>query len=172
MKKTRIYRMIAIILYPERKISSAPANFGNRRSWWDTGFDRRLVGSLLMERGIPVRALDHKLDAEGKTNKEHVCSLRVMRVDWQGRTTPGSKAKWKIQNSAAASCRKTFRGRWEMKTTGRSTTIPPIFVGKWTGYILFSLHERPYRHGQLQRRLRGSRNECSPELFAISNLQH
>jgi DNA-binding HxlR family transcriptional regulator len=42
-----------------------------------------------------------------------------------------------------------------MKTTGRSTTIPPIFVGKWTTYILFSLHERPCRHGQLQRRIRG-----------------
>src|SRR5579863_1362275 len=42
-----------------------------------------------------------------------------------------------------------------MKRTGRSTTISPIFVGKWTTYILFSLHERPYRHGQLQRRIRG-----------------
>jgi DNA-binding HxlR family transcriptional regulator len=41
-----------------------------------------------------------------------------------------------------------------MSTTGRSA-VPPIFVGKWTANILFSLHERPYRHGQLRRRLRG-----------------
>jgi DNA-binding HxlR family transcriptional regulator len=41
-----------------------------------------------------------------------------------------------------------------MKTTGRSKAIPPIFVGKWTTHILFSLHERPYRHGQLRRRIR------------------
>jgi DNA-binding HxlR family transcriptional regulator len=41
-----------------------------------------------------------------------------------------------------------------MKTTGRSKAIPPIFVGRWTTHILFSLHERPYRHGQLRRRIR------------------
>ncbi len=42
-----------------------------------------------------------------------------------------------------------------MKTTERSKADPPIFVGKWTVQILFELHERPHRHGQLQRRLRG-----------------
>lgn len=41
-----------------------------------------------------------------------------------------------------------------MKTTKRSKAIPPIFVGKWTPSILFSLDERPHRHGQLRRRLR------------------
>jgi hypothetical protein len=41
-----------------------------------------------------------------------------------------------------------------MKTTGRPEAIPPIFVGKWTTYILFSLGERSYRHGRLRRRLR------------------
>src|SRR5438132_14100947 len=35
----------------------------------------------------------------------------------------------------------------------RSETAPPIFIGKWTPRILFSLEERPYRHGQLRRRL-------------------
>jgi DNA-binding HxlR family transcriptional regulator len=35
----------------------------------------------------------------------------------------------------------------------RSETVPPIFIGKWTPRILFSLKERPYRHGQLRRRL-------------------
>jgi DNA-binding HxlR family transcriptional regulator len=28
-----------------------------------------------------------------------------------------------------------------------------LFIGKWTPKILFSLKERPYRHGQLRRRL-------------------
>ena len=27
----------------------------------------------------------------------------------------------------------------------------PIFIGKWTPKILFSLRERPYRHGELRR---------------------
>jgi DNA-binding HxlR family transcriptional regulator len=35
----------------------------------------------------------------------------------------------------------------------RSETVSPIFIGKWTPSILFSLKERPYRHGQLRRRL-------------------
>jgi DNA-binding HxlR family transcriptional regulator len=35
----------------------------------------------------------------------------------------------------------------------RSEALPPIFIGKWTPKILFSLQERPYRHGQLRRRL-------------------
>jgi DNA-binding HxlR family transcriptional regulator len=42
-----------------------------------------------------------------------------------------------------------------MKTTGRPEAISPIFVGKWSTYILFSLGERSHRHGQLRRRLRG-----------------
>lgn len=28
-----------------------------------------------------------------------------------------------------------------------------LFIGRWTPKILFSLSERPYRHGQLRRRL-------------------
>jgi DNA-binding HxlR family transcriptional regulator len=28
-----------------------------------------------------------------------------------------------------------------------------IFIGRWTPKILFSLRDRPYRHGQLRRRL-------------------
>src|SRR6266851_5198082 len=42
-----------------------------------------------------------------------------------------------------------------MNTTETSKANPPIFIGKWTVNILFSLAEKPYRHGQLQRRLRG-----------------
>ena len=40
-----------------------------------------------------------------------------------------------------------------MKTTKGSKLIPTIFVGKWTVKVLFSLHERPYRPGQLRRRI-------------------
>jgi DNA-binding HxlR family transcriptional regulator len=34
-----------------------------------------------------------------------------------------------------------------------SKIVSPIFIGRWTPKILFSLKERPYRHGQLRRRL-------------------
>lgn len=29
----------------------------------------------------------------------------------------------------------------------------PIFIGRWTPVVLFSLRERPHRHGELRRRL-------------------
>jgi DNA-binding HxlR family transcriptional regulator len=29
--------------------------------------------------------------------------------------------------------------------------VVPIFIGKWTPKVLFSLKEKPYRHGQLRR---------------------
>jgi len=31
----------------------------------------------------------------------------------------------------------------------------PIFIGRWTPKILFSLQEKPYRHGELRRGLQG-----------------
>ena len=40
-----------------------------------------------------------------------------------------------------------------MKTIQRSKAAASIFIGRWTPRILFSLKERPYRHGQLLRRL-------------------
>jgi DNA-binding HxlR family transcriptional regulator len=40
-----------------------------------------------------------------------------------------------------------------MNTTQASRMVSSIFIGKWTPKILFSLGERPYRHGQLRRRL-------------------
>jgi DNA-binding HxlR family transcriptional regulator len=33
------------------------------------------------------------------------------------------------------------------------TTPGPIFIGRWTPNILFSLQERPHRHGELRRHL-------------------
>jgi DNA-binding HxlR family transcriptional regulator len=40
-----------------------------------------------------------------------------------------------------------------MKTIQRSKSVSLIFIGRWTPKILFSLNERPYRHGQLRRQL-------------------
>ena len=40
-----------------------------------------------------------------------------------------------------------------MRTIRGSKTVRPIFIGRWTPKILFSLRERPYRHGQLRRQL-------------------
>ena len=40
-----------------------------------------------------------------------------------------------------------------MNTMQESKTAPSIFISRWTPKILFSLKERPYRHGELRRQL-------------------
>lgn len=40
-----------------------------------------------------------------------------------------------------------------MNANHESNMARPIFIGRWAPRILFSLNERPYRHGQLRRRL-------------------
>jgi DNA-binding HxlR family transcriptional regulator len=40
-----------------------------------------------------------------------------------------------------------------MNSTQRSKMAPSIFIGRWTPKVLFSLTERPYRHGELRRHL-------------------
>lgn len=40
-----------------------------------------------------------------------------------------------------------------MNTTQGSRTASSIFIGRWTPKVLFSLRDRPYRHGQLRRQL-------------------
>ena len=40
-----------------------------------------------------------------------------------------------------------------MDTVQKSKTFTPIFIGRWTPKILFSLKGRSYRHGQLRRQL-------------------
>jgi DNA-binding HxlR family transcriptional regulator len=42
-----------------------------------------------------------------------------------------------------------------MKTVQESQMRKPLFIGRWTPKILFSLQEKPYRHGVLRRRLQG-----------------
>jgi len=45
-----------------------------------------------------------------------------------------------------------FRRRHDlMKAEQGSKTVPPIFIGRWTPKVLFSLKDRHYRHGQLRR---------------------
>ena len=40
-----------------------------------------------------------------------------------------------------------------MNMTRESKIASSIFIGRWTPKILFSLSDRPYRHGQLRRQL-------------------
>jgi DNA-binding HxlR family transcriptional regulator len=40
-----------------------------------------------------------------------------------------------------------------MNTTQESRMTSSIFIGRWTPKILFSLRDRPYRHGELRRHL-------------------
>jgi len=40
-----------------------------------------------------------------------------------------------------------------MNTMQGSKTPSPIFIGRWTPKVLFSLKERPHRHGELRRHL-------------------
>ena len=38
-----------------------------------------------------------------------------------------------------------------MKKTEGAKMVSPIFIGRWTPKILFSLKKRPHRHGELRR---------------------
>jgi DNA-binding HxlR family transcriptional regulator len=40
-----------------------------------------------------------------------------------------------------------------MKGMQESKMVAPIFIGRWTPKVLFSLRKRPYRHGQLRRHI-------------------
>src|SRR5712692_2738990 len=76
----------------------------------------------------------------------------MSRKDWQGGTVPSAK-KSDIQIIKLLSPRSFRRRHYVMKTMQESKMAPPIFIGRWTPKILFSLKERPYRHGQLRRQL-------------------
>jgi len=50
--------------------------------------------------------------------------------------------------------RRRFRRRQKtVNTVQVSKTATSIFIGRWTPKVLFSLKQRPYRHGQLRRQL-------------------
>ena len=40
-----------------------------------------------------------------------------------------------------------------MKAVKGSRMVPAIFIGRWTPKVLFSLKQKPYRHGQLRRQV-------------------
>jgi|SRR5437868_5385356 len=66
---------------------------------------------------------------------------------------PGAKETRESQFEAS-SHREIFRRRLDTMTTVQgSEMVPTLFIGRWTPKILFSLKQRPYRHGQLRRYL-------------------
>src|SRR5580700_1438915 len=62
-RKIRIHRMMLIILWREGKTSMTDPILVTGAAGGRQGSTGRLVAGLLVERGIPVRALVHKLDA-------------------------------------------------------------------------------------------------------------
>lgn len=46
-----------------------------------------------------------------------------------------------------------FRGRQNVMNAEVPKATAAIYIGRWTPKILFSLHGRPYRHGELRRQL-------------------
>jgi DNA-binding HxlR family transcriptional regulator len=70
---------------------------------------------------------------------------------WQAGKVPTAKHGRERQIRAVKS---RFRRRHgAMNTTQESKVASSIFIGRWTPKVLFALEERPYRHGQLRRRL-------------------
>jgi DNA-binding HxlR family transcriptional regulator len=76
--------------------------------------------------------------------------LRLPRRGWQALAVPACEkgAKGKIRDFDKKVSQETG-----MNTVQGSKLAPSIFIGRWTPKILFSLKERPYRHGQLRRHL-------------------
>src|SRR2546430_1745740 len=70
MKKSGILRMIYIILCMERSFSMTHPILVTGAAGGTQGSTGRLVASLLLKQGIPVRALVHKLDARSDGLRE------------------------------------------------------------------------------------------------------
>ena len=56
-----------------------------------------------------------------------------------------------------------------MKTMQASKMAPPIFIGRWTPKVLFSLKESLIVTGSCAATLEASPNGCSQEIFGVSN---
>jgi hypothetical protein len=80
-------------------------------------------------------------------------------------TVPSAK-KMREKQSRRIFALKGFPRRQDvMKTIQESKTVAPIFIGRWTLKVLFSLKEKPYRHGQLRRHVgSGSQREARDEV--------
>src|SRR3989442_14040442 len=66
---------------------------------------------------------------------------------------PTVKQRRERQIRKVSSRRRFRRKKSGMNTTQESRMGSSIFIGRWTPKILFSLKERPYRHGQLRRHI-------------------
>src|SRR5438445_3225669 len=66
---------------------------------------------------------------------------------------PTAKQKREREIRKVISQRRFRRRKSGMNTTQASKMRSSIFIGRWTPKILFSLRDRPYRHGQLRREL-------------------
>jgi hypothetical protein len=75
------------------------------------------------------------------------------RKNWQAVTVLTAKQRRERQKRAVISQRRFRRRKSGMNTTQGSRTASSIFIGRWTPKVLFSLRDRPYRHGQLRRQL-------------------
>jgi DNA-binding HxlR family transcriptional regulator len=56
-----------------------------------------------------------------------------------------------------------------MNMMQQSKVVSPTFIGRWTPKILFSLKERPYRHGSCAGISEPSRSACLPR--TLRNLE-
>jgi len=82
-----------------------------------------------------------------------MCSqLRLALRDWQSGTVPGAR-KRRESRIRKVSPRGSRRRHDAMKRMQESKMVPLIFIGRWTPKVLFSLKQRPYRHGQLRRHI-------------------
>ena len=78
--------------------------------------------------------------------------IAPVRTDWQAETVTGG------QKECARKIQRLFH--YEVRAEGNhmgtmqgSKMRSPIFIGRWTPKILFSLKQRPHRHGELRRHL-------------------
>ena len=78
------------------------------------------------------------------------------RSDWQSGEVLCAKEQRKGNSRVCKSkvaLHEGFHGRHGFMVARESETLTPLFIGRWTPKILFSLNERPHRHGELRRRL-------------------
>jgi DNA-binding HxlR family transcriptional regulator len=84
----------------------------------------------------------------------HACTqLRLERKNWQAGTVPTAKQRRERQVRTVISQRRLCRRQNGMSTLHGLKIESSLFIGRWTPKVLFSLDEKPYRHGQLRRRL-------------------
>jgi DNA-binding HxlR family transcriptional regulator len=87
------------------------------------------------------------------TNSPGTCMFLIAHgpQHWQAGKVPTGKYRRERQIREVKS--RSLRRHGGMNTTQGSKVASSIFIGRWTPKVLFSLEERPYRHGQLRRRL-------------------